>query len=192
MLLITRICSLVFLVSAALLCSGCDRSKSASPVAPFPFTPPKIAGVYITDVMGNQLGVWGGPSGRRGYPNPTTGSVTIYVDFPRASDWRISIVRALGPGEDVENLEDAGGASVVSPDGLPVAVYVGHFEAGVMAFEWNGRTSAGQRVQSGFYRMYVQMREFTTWADVVVARTQADIAPGLLETAIKAGWSLQP
>lgn len=176
---------LVLLLTTGQIFSSCN--KSDSPVAPVnaynPLQVPIVKGIWLTDESGQRLGAWGEPIGFTGYkpssrgklvpsfssllppyPNPSDDVFTLSFAMAYASDIKISIVRAIGPGESWDAFTNSSGAIIPSLN-FPVAEYETVGEAGGVRIEFSIRNDGGQ-VPVGFYRIYVQDSHFSDSVDV--------------------------
>jgi len=149
-------------------------------------------GLFLTDPSGYQFGTWGNPLEHPDvgtmhvpdtgsilipqtvfrmsqlYPNPGNSSVSI--EFATAMSGftvRAWVVRILGPGEPLNNLNFNAGAEVFH-DQSPVVRHLdfnygsnpGHY-----VIQWDCKDDAGDITSDGFYRIFLQLNDYILWRD---------------------------
>ncbi len=164
----------LIIVIATLSCSDSENGQLVNSL--YMYTP-HVSDIMFTDNIGNEIGEWGNPSDEVvAYPNPFDSSTTIGFYLSEASEVKVWIVHAIGPGETDWNIASLMGAQIFVLGGAPVVtLFDSVLPAGGHDLEWDGRNNLGRRLQSGFYRIYVLAGYEFAWADILLMRDCSEI-----------------
>jgi hypothetical protein len=115
------------------------------------------------------------------YPNPHDGFATMKFALPKESLLNLWIVRARWIGTTNPDLLSIGGGTVPAPNNGAVRTLLRSIRqfAGYHLVTWDGRDDNGEPVRAGFYRVYFQTNEFTSWRDMLLYRSWEDLPSDL-------------
>jgi hypothetical protein len=111
------------------------------------------------------------------YPNPHDGNASMKFSLPRDSRVSLWIVRARWIGTPNPDLTSFGGGTVPAPNNGAIRTLFHNImlPAGYHVMTWDGRDDHGELAEGGFYRIYFQANEFTSWRDMLLYRSLEDI-----------------
>ena len=115
------------------------------------------------------------------YPNPSDGQTVLTFALPRTSRVDLWIVRARwweSPNMDVIPVL---GSTVSVPSNRAIKTLIRNTDrwAGTYQVIWDGRDDNGDLVPSGFYRVYLQADNYSSWRDMFLYRSLDEIPLGL-------------
>jgi len=129
------------------------------------------------------------------YPNPLDGETVVKFDvkfldhapgLPTQSVVSLWIVRARWVQSVNPDVVSISGGMVPAPNSGAIrtlrhneAMFPGHYSA-----NWNGRDDNGDLVPAGFYRIYFQANDFTSWYDMFLYRSLNDLPGDLREIVV--------
>jgi hypothetical protein len=120
------------------------------------------------------------------YPNPSDGSMDMGFALPKSSVVSMWVVRARWVGSPNTDPISFYGITVNAPNTTAVRtlMYRERLPAGHFRVEWNGQGDNNIPVSAGFYRVYFQASDFSSWHDVFLFRSWDDLPGGLRELVI--------
>jgi len=181
-----------------LILAGCN---SADKFAITNIEPPIVPGIYQKDYNNRLYGVWQNPYSPsyeishsnpniyspitlqcEAFPNPSDGYLEITFFVPYGAKGKMTIVPAIGPGEELNNSTTYVNGAYFSVSGAPIrTLFNGTFEsAGNYEFNWRGRDDKNEVVPDGFYRVYLELDDdYLVWVDVFLTWDFNNLPPGM-------------
>lgn len=115
------------------------------------------------------------------YPNPSDGVTAMEYALPKDSRVDLWVVRARWWESPNTDLVPIFGSTVSVPNTLAIRTLARNevFPAGQFLTIWDGRDDNGDLVPSGFYRVYLQAGNYSSWRDMFLYRSFDDLPLGL-------------
>ena len=115
------------------------------------------------------------------FPNPSNGSMMLVFALPMASTVNLWVVRARWVGSENSDWASIAGGTMPAPANGAIRTLLRNDSlfAGTYSYTWDGLDDRGTPVPGGFYRVYFRVREYTSWHDILIARSPYDLPPGL-------------
>jgi hypothetical protein len=95
------------------------------------------------------------------------------------------VVRARPSGTEISDLVDYGGGGVYTPLAVVVKKLVASesLQTGHYGVSWDTRDDNGELVAKGFYRIYFQAGDYSSFRDVLIYRSLEDLPASLRKFA---------
>jgi hypothetical protein len=198
---------------AAFVLASCSSSVDSPDLVVAGSMAPIVTGIRVTYETGQFVGNWGNPTdgpeaagklsvnsgggipvgGGSGTspgllvlaPNPCAGDCPIRFNLERSASVRLWVVPARLAGMSGPDMESVVGARVVAPRLTVVKTLDSGSmrEAGQHTDEWDGTDDAGNRLPSGFYRIFLSIDNVLYWRDLLLFNTRDEL-PGSIQSII--------